>query len=465
MRLSANNPDKIYVFEHMPVPKALSVMVIPTVISQLITLIYNMVDTWYIGQTNNPYMVAASSLIMTIPMLVGTISSLFGVGGGTLAVRLLGSKNESEAEKVASFSLIMTAIVALIFSLLCFIFMDPLLRLLGASDNTIVYARQYLFFVVIIGTFPSVTGNVMGSMMRNVGYAKEVSFGHGMGSVINLILDPIFMFVLLPDGYEVMGAALATLLSHFITFGYYTYVYYRLQNTTILSFPKRFVWLDKKLLKGLLAVGIPAATSILLFDITNIVINRLASSHGDYELAAMGLVLKILRLPQNIGVGICVGMVPLVAYNYASNNTKRMRSFISTSRLYGLIVAIIGIFFYLWAAPMLIKLFINDPTTVEYGIQYIRVRCIGIPFTFLCFHMVHLMQSLGQGKVSMALPIIRQLGLNIPLLVIMNHFFGMYGIVNTQLVADFTMAGISYVIYFKVMKSVTKQAVSAEAAS
>ena len=149
MPKTGNASDKTYVFEKMPVPAALAKMAIPTIVSQLITLFYNMADTWFIGQTNNPYMVAASSLVLTVFMMTTALANLFGVGGGTLAVRLLGSGQEDEARKVASLSLVMAAGAAIIFSSLCFVFMEPLLCLLGASDHTLGYAKQYLTFVVV----------------------------------------------------------------------------------------------------------------------------------------------------------------------------------------------------------------------------------------------------------------------------------------------------------------------------
>ena len=198
MASAVNAADKIEIFERMPVPAALSKMAIPTIVSQLITLIYNMADTWFIGQTNNPYMVAASSLVLTVFLMTTSLANLFGVGGGTLTVRLMGSKQTEEAKKVASLSLTMAAGASLVFSTLCFAFMDPMLRLLGASDNTIGYARQYLMFVVVIGCLPTVLSNVMSAMLRNVGFSREAAFGLGMGGLLNVVLDPLFMFVLLP---------------------------------------------------------------------------------------------------------------------------------------------------------------------------------------------------------------------------------------------------------------------------
>ena len=386
------------IFETRPVPSALAKMAIPTVVSQLITLIYNMADTWFIGHTNKPYMVAASSLVLTVFLMTTALANLFGVGGGTLAVRLLGGHQEEEAGKVASLSLVMAAGASLVFSVLCLIFMNPLLRLLGASDNTIGYARQYLLFVVVIGGLPTVLSNTMSSMLRNVGYSREAAFGLSMGGLLNVALDPLFMFVLMPDGYEVMGAALATMLSNFAALGYFVVIYRRVQDDSILALPKRIEKIRKNSVKSLFSVGIPAAMGVLLFDLTNMVINRLASAHGDFQLAAIGIVLKVERLPLNIGIGICLGMVPLVAYNYAAKNHTRMRRFFSAALLAGLVVSVLSVVLYYFTAPWLIRAFIKDAATVAYGAEFLQARCFATPFMFLSFHMVHFMQAVDRVK-------------------------------------------------------------------
>ncbi len=443
-----------YLFETASVPSALAKMAIPAIVTQLITLVYNMADTWFIGQTDNPYMVAATSLVLTVFLMLTALSNLFGVGGGTLVVRLLGSGREEEARKVASLSLVMAAGAALIFSFFCVTFTDPLLYLLGASENTVGFARQYLFFVVVLGGIPTVLSSTMSSMVRNIGHSKSAAFGLGLGGILNVILDPLFMFVLLPDGYEVMGAAIATMLSNTVATVYFVFTYKRLSRSTVLALPRRIERVEKSSLKSLFSVGIPAAASVLLFDITNIVINRLSSGYGDFELAAMGIVMKVERLPLNIGIGICMGMTPLIAYNYAAKNEKRMKSFFTTARIAGLVVAVLSVVTYYFCAPWILRVFISEPKTVEYGIQFLRARCFATPLMFLSFHMVNFMQAVGRGKTSFLLAIIRQVCLNIPIVLLLNFFFGMQGIIWTQATADFFNVVASYIIYFWVMKRI-----------
>lgn len=438
----------------MPIPAALAKMAIPTIVSQLITLFYNMADTWFIGQTNNPYMVAASSLVLTVFMMTTALANLFGVGGGTLAVRLLGSQQEGEARKVASLSLVMAGGAALAFSLLCLLFMEPLLWLLGASENTIGYAKQYLTFVVVLGALPTVLSATMSSMLRNIGYSREAAFGLSMGGLLNVALDPLLMFVLMSEGYQVVGAAFATMLSNCAAFVYFFCIYRRVQHHSILAIPTRIERIQKASLQSLFGVGVPAAMGVLLFDLTNIVINRLSASYGDFQLAAMGIVLKVERLPLNIGIGICLGMVPLVAYNYASHNHKRMRSFFSAALLSGLCVAVISVALYYFCAPWLIRAFIRQSATAHYGIQFLQARCFATPFMFLSFHMVHFMQAVNRGKLSLYLALIRQICLNIPILLLMNAIFGMIGIIWTQMIADILNVIISYIIYARIIRKI-----------
>lgn len=453
MAVQRSGAETKEIFENMPISRALMKMAVPTIISQLIALVYNIADTWFIGQTDNPLMVAASALVLTLFLMTTALANLFGVGGGTLMVRLLGAKEEEEARKVASLSLVMAGGAALAFSILCLIFMDPLLYFLGASGETIGYARQYLLFVVIIGGLPAVLSNCMSTMVRNAGHSKEAAFGLSLGGVLNVLLDPLFMFVLMPDGYEVMGAAIATTVSNVIVLIYFIVMYRKLQEKTILALPRRIERIEKDSMRSLFSVGLPAAASILLFDLTSIVINRLASSYGDITLAAIGIVVKVERLPLNIGIGICLGMVPLVAYNYAAKNLKRMYAFFNRARVYGMIVALVSVVLYRMFAPYIMQSFIDDVETVRIGTEFLKARCFAAPFMFLSFNMVHFMQSVNRGRISFRLALIRQLLLNIPLLFIMESIFGAIGIVWTQAVADILNVAASYLIYYSVKKN------------
>ncbi len=439
------------IFERVPVPRAMAVMALPTIMSQLITLVYNVADTWFIGLTNNPYMVAASSLVLTLYLITAGIANLFGTGGGSLISRLLGSGEEEEAGKVSAVSLMMASAAALAYSLVCLLFREPILRTLGASDRTIGYASGYMMFVLIIGGLPTVLSMTMSNLLRSAGCSRQAAFGLGMGGLLNIVLDPLFMYVILPDGMQVTGAAIATMLSNTAAALYFVMVILRNEQAAVLKFtlagkggPSR------KSYASLFSVGIPAAVSLWLFDLCNIVINKHAAGHGDIELAAIGIVLKAERLPLNIGIGICLGMVPLVGYNYAAKNFGRMEEVFRFARISGLITAVICVVLYRTFGGAVIRFFIRDPATVECGTEYIRARCFATPLMFLCFSMVHFFQAIGRGGISFWLAVIRQIVFNIPMLFLLDRLFGMTGIVWTQASADLLTVIVTYIIYWRV---------------
>ena len=442
--------DKTELFESIPVGKALLTMAIPCIVSQLITLIYNLADTFFIGPTNDPYKVAAASVVGMLFFMLNALANLFGVGGGSLLSRLLGKKQEFDAKRVGAFSIYGSLVIAAIYSLLCFIFTEPLSRLLGASDNTIAYASSYVFWVVVIGGVPSTVAFTMSHLLRSAGYSKESGIGLAVGGISNIILDPLFMFVLLPVGNEVTGAAIATLLSNLITLIYYLFVYVKLKGKSPLTLSLKLARIDKHFIIEILAIGLPSALTALLANITAILKNNLTAGYGDVELAAYGIVVKADMLPLNIGMGLCQGMMPLVAYNYAAKNYPRMRSFTRTAQFSGMITACAFIAIYELLGPTIVWMFIRDSATISYGGVFLRIACLATPFMISNFQKIYCLQAMGKGKESLILGLFRQGLFAIPTLLIMNHFVGLYGVVAAQLISDGLTFIIATLIYRRV---------------
>ena len=444
--------DKRFLFEQDSVPHALGVMALPTIVSQLIILIYNLADTWFVGRTNNPYMVAACSLVLPVFMMTIVITNVFGTGGGTLIARLIGRGEEEEASRVSAACVRMALGSAAVFSLLCFAVMTPLLRLLGASDNVLGFAKQYMFCVIVLGGIPAILSNTLSAMLRSIGLSSKASFGLSMGGLLNIALDPLFMFVILPDGYQVMGAGIATMLSNAAAAAYFLITYRKASASTILRMRMNGKKPSRQSFASIFSVGLPAAAAVFLFDLCSIVINRLSAAHGDVQLAAIGIVLKAERLPLNIGVGICLGMVPLIAYNYSSGNRKRMDAVFRFGRGAGLVIGLFSVALYWFFAPVIMRAFIDDAGTVAFGTQFLRARCFATPLMFLCFSMVHFVQAIGRGRESFLLAVVRQMVFNIPLLFLMNRLCGMTGIVWTQALADLCTVIVSYAVYARIRK-------------
>ena len=445
------------IFETLPVPGAVKEMALPTIFSQIIVLIYNMADTFYLGRTNNPYMVAGASLILPVFNICLSLAGLTGIGGGALISRLLGEGREDEAKKVSAFSFYLSIAATAVFSIAMFAFMKPILELLGASDNTFHYARQYAFCVIVLGGIPTVLSNVMSNLIRSVGASKEAGLGITMGGIINIALDPLFMFVLLPKGSEVLGVGIATLTSNCIACGYFFCVIHRIRKQSAISLSIRQGLPDRKSIGSVFNVGIPSAVTTLLFDIDYVIIDKLMASYGDIALAAVGIVLKAERLPLNVGIGICQGMMPLVAYNYSAKNYERMNNIIKFSIKLGIIVSIISITLYEIFAGSIMRIFIPDPQTVLLGTGFLRIRCLATPLMFMSFFTVYVFQGFGEGNKSLFLGVMRWAAFNIPMLFVLNQIIGMYGIVWSQVCADILTVLLSFYVYRRYTRTVLEQ--------
>lgn len=431
--------SKQELFASVPVPQALFTMAVPTIISQVINLIYNMVDAFFIGRTGNSYMMAATSVTLTMVMMNVALSNLFGIGGGSLVARLMGQKKDQEGRYVSAFSFYGAVCIALLYSLLIGLFLDPILKVLGASSATIGYAHSYALIVIVIGALPSILSMAVAHLLRNTGFSSQASFGLSMGGILNCFLDPLFMFVILPKGQEVTGAAIATAISNIIACLYLLYAYRRAQNGAPLSMKlPDALKITPHTRKAVFTVGIPSALLTGLFDLANICVNIIASGHNDLVLAGMGIVMKVERIPNAVNIGICQGMLPIVAYNYSSGNHDRMKETINTARLAGLAISALSIiFFQLFASPAT-KLFLSTKTadaetalqTIAYAALFLRIRCLASPVQMINYHTSYCMQAMGKGKETLLHAFVRELLLYIPLMFLLDRLFGEAGLAS-----------------------------------
>ena len=439
------------IFKTMTVPQAVRTMAVPAVISQLIVLIYNLADTYFIGQTNSPYMVAGVSLILPLFNVCLAIGSMFGAGGGALIPKLLAVNRREEGSRVAAYCIRLGLLFSLAFSVLILILMHPILTLLGAGPNTYRYAKTYVLMVLAAGGIPTITSSVLSNLLRSLSLSREAGIGVALGGVLNLFLDPLFMFVLLPPGNEVLGVGIATFLSNVISCLYCLTVFCRRQREIPVNF---LAPLPKKENRSLVfTVGIPGTVGALLFDLDYMVLGKLTSGYGDTALAAIGIVLKAERFPQQVGIGLCQSMVPLIAYSWALKDYKRTKEIMACILKIGAVVAVVSITLYELFPSRIIRFFIAEPETLEIGTNFLRIRSMAAVIMFFCFFVVFLFQGFGIGKVSFWLAILRWAVLNIPMLFILRHFLGMYGLVWSQFVSDLITVVISYLFLWRFMRT------------
>lgn len=436
----------------MPVHKAVAALAVPIIISQIVSIIYNLADTFFIGQMGNPYMVAAATLVYPWFALLTALGNLFGIGGSSLASRLLGANREDEVKYVYSFCFYGGILATFAFSVLSFCFQEPLLWLLGASAENMGYARSYLVWVVVLGGIPSMLSMTLAHFLRSTGYAKPASVGVMLGGILNMMLDPLFIYGL-HMGFS--GAAVATAFSNLVSMLFFLVCFYRMKGRAALSLSPRHFSLQ--FAGQVFSVGIASALTQGLANLSNMTMVRLASGYGDIAVAAYGIVKKIDMFPLGISMGLCQGFMPLVGYNYAAKNYQRMKEVSVFSWKTAMVIAFCFTGSFLGFAPWLLQLFIREGQTGALGTSFLRIACLAVPFQSVNALIIYTLQAMGKGTQSTALTLCRQGFLNIPMLVCMNYVFGLYGMIWTQLVIELLMLPATTGIYRLTCKKLLKK--------
>ncbi len=427
-------------FEDAPVSKAVAVMAIPTIITMLVVVIYNMADTFFIGQTNDAMQVAAVSLATPVFMLFMALGNLFGIGGSSAISRALGAKQSLRAKQIASFCAYGSLGIGVIVMLLFLVGMNPILALIGASENTIDYARTYLVYVSFGGPF-IMFGTAFGNILRGEGAARQSMIGNLIGTVTNIILDPI---LILWAGMGVAGAAIATVIGNMAACLFY--LMYFLRKKSSLSIHPKYFKVGDGIALDVMAIGIPASLNNVLMSCSNIVYNNVLASYGDNPVAAMGVAMKANMLVVLLQIGLCAGIQPLIGYNYGAGNTKRLKKVFWFTGLCAVVMGTVLTILMVVAREYIIRAFINDTAVVEAGIEMMIALQISGPVIGILFLCINTIQGMGKAVPSLILTVCRQGLVFIPMILILNAIFGLEGVIYAQAVADFISIVIASVI-------------------
>lgn len=443
--------DKIELFENAPVAKAVCRLAIPSVISQLITMIYNLADTYFVGQLNDPNQVAAVSLCFPAAMMIGALTNFFGIGGGSLFSRCLGSREYDKARRVSSFCFYTAGAVAILYSLVMLFAMDPLLRVLGASPATIGYCRDYVLWVVVIGAFPALINMLFGNMVRAEGNARHASIGVSIGGIINIILDPLFIYPRFLN-LGLKGAAIATCISNVAAVVYFLVFMAMNKNKTVISISSAHFSMSGDIVKGVAKIGLPAFVQNLLPIVSNTILNNMTVAYADCAVAAIGIVKKVDIFAMNVTNGMSQGVIPLMAYSYSSGRYERFRK----TRRFTLLCSIafcllcIGVFESFPAGA--IRLFIKDQATVDYGITFLRIQCLATPFMAVNFMTTSAFQASGQTKPALILTLVRKGILDIPLYFLLDYLFPLTGLMAVQPLLDAMASVLATILFIRFTK-------------
>lgn len=447
--------NNIDAFERLSVPKALSVFIFPAVISQLATLILNLTDAFFVGQTGDTFQISAMTITLPLVMVMTVTATIFGAGGNANMAAALGAKNPERAKIFSVFVIYSAIIVIVVLSLFIFIFEKQLLFILGADKNSYGFCRGYVLWVFHIACVPMVFSQVMAQLFTAEGETKLASIGIAGAGLLNIILDPIFIFVFKQG---IVGAGMATCIANYCSMCFFLYQYFKRKKVTTISLDPRNYSMKKHICKEVLSIGLPAGLSIFLMNCVDFLRNYLFGIYGaQADLAAWGVVQKLGNAFLQIAIGIEQGVRPLIAYNYNAALGKRTKSIINGSFIVMGIYTLTCFGMVMLFPQALVKLFLPIQDVMQLAAEFICIYifCIfGIGYLEL-FNAIF--QALGQWKTAIMGIIIGKIFLLIPALLILVKICGVTGIVMAQPIAETATVIILAIFYVDFIRKQRKK--------
>ena len=457
--------DKTYLFEQAPIPKAVMTLAIPGVLSSLVMVLYNLADTFFVSQLNDAVQNSAVTLAAPVLLAFNAVNNLFGVGSSSMMSRALGRKDMDTVRRSSAFGFYCALGSGVLFSLLVTLFFRPLLGLLGADSVTYDATADYMFWTVCLGAVPSILNVVLAYLFRAEGAALHASIGTMSGCILNIILDPIFI---LPWGLDMgaAGAGCATFVSNCVACGYFLVLLAVRRGKTAVWRGKTAVWrgktavcvdlrqftLRRDIVRGVCGVGVPASIQNLLNVAGMTVLNNFTADYEASAVAAMGIAQKIAMVPMYAAMGVGQAVMPLVGYNYAGGNPRRMKDgFVFATKVsLAFEVAIVAVCCLI--PQTIVGLFIRDAAILAHGGRFLRGLILAQPFLCMDFLAVGVFQACGMGKRSLLFAVLRKVVLEIPALVILNALFPLYGLAYAQLCAEVVLTATAVVMLRRIFR-------------
>ncbi len=449
------DPKKEALFERTPIPVAVARLSVPTILSSLVMVLYNLADTWFVSMLQDPIQSAAVTLAAPVLLAFNAVNNLFGVGSSSMMGRALGRKDYDTVRRTSAFGFWAAVLSGLAFSLAVSAFREPLLTLLGAKPENRPATEGYLLWTAMFGAMPSILNVVLAYLVRTEGAALHASVGTMSGCLLNIVLDPIFI---LPWGLNMgaAGAGLATFLSNCVACAYFFVLLFVRRRTTYVCISPKLAVPSGPVLRGVLAVGIPASVQNLLNVTGMTVLNNFTSDFGTNAVTAMGISYKLNMIPMYIAMGLSQGIMPLMSYNFGSRNISRVRGTLSfAAKLSLTFLAAMSAVYYVFAGD-LIRLFMKNQEIVDYGTRFLRGMCLGTPFLCLDFLCVGAFQASGKGLLSLIFAILRKIALEIPALFLLNALFPLYGLAYAQTSAEVILSFVAVAVLLRMLRKLEK---------
>jgi len=422
-------------------------MVIPMMLSFIVTIIYNITDAFFIGKLDNTAMMASVTLALAFSCILMALGHLFGVGAGTYVSRLLGEGNSESAKKVCSINFWSSILTGIIFMALCLPLLSPLLHLLGAKGDTLLYTRNYIL-VFVIGA-PFVIANLsLEETVRAEGASTASMIGLISGVVINIILDPIFIFLLHLD---IMGAALASVLGNIVSVVWF--IYYLQRKSAVQSVSIKYFKPSKEIYKTILKVGISAFLLDGFMVITTLLFNHYSMLYGNSVVAGLGISQRVIQMIDFVGMGFSMGAVPLIAYSYSAKNQERLRQIIKTTLLYmmGITLGLSVILFGLRSQVM--GIFSIDPEVIAIGQTILVAQLCSTIFAGLSALFTGIFQAFGTGVQSTVMSSLRGI-VFIPILIFGNLLFAVKGVIWANTISEGLTCLVGLILFLAIRKKI-----------
>ena len=441
--MNANENAENELMARMKVSKAVATMAIPSVISSLVTVVYNMADTFFVGQTGDPLQVAAVSLTNPIFILFMAVANMFGMGGSAVASMALGEQNQKRMKQVSTFITYASLAVGILFALVLVGFMQPILSIFGANEETYALARGYVFHISYGAPF-IIWSAAASFVVRSEGASKEAMIGSMIGTIANIVLDPVLI-----SGFHLgaAGAAVATTLGNILASLYYLWYFVKKSNNFsigIRNFTCRY-----GIFSGICSCGLPTAIFSTLMSVSTIVLNQILVAYGNAPVAAIGIVFKANMFITFLQMGLANGVQPLLGYNFGSGNRERFQEIAAYTRKCCVIIGVLATLLFFVLRRSIIGLFIQDEEVIYYGVKMLIAYMLSGSVIGILFINMNCMQSVGKAFWATLLSILRQGLLLIPLLFILNALGGLNGVIYGQALTDYIAVFLSVVLWHK----------------
>lgn len=438
-----NENQSMEIFEKAPVPKAVLKNAVPAMAAMLMVLIYNLADTFFIGQTHDDFQVAAVSLAMPVFLLFMAVGTVFGIGGTSVISRAMGEGRPDYAKKVCSFCMWSCVAVGAVMSVLLLIFMDQILWMMGASPDTWDFAKTYLTIVSLSGPFVLIA-NCYSNVIRAEGQSGRAMMGQLLGNLLNVILDPI---MILAFGWEIAGAAIATVIGNVVGAGYY--IVYFLRGKSMLSVSLRDFQVGDKICSGVLVIGIPASLGSLMMSVSQIIVNARMAAYGDMAVAGIGVAMKAVMITGMVCIGFGQGIQPLVGFCVGAKLWDRFKACMKFSMVVslGLSVAMTGVCYL--CTEQIVGAFLTDPAAFDYAVDFVHILLTTSCLFGIFYVLGSALQGMGAATAALIVNLSRQGIIYIPALFLLESILGMRGLLWAQPVADLLSTALVALLYVR----------------